>query len=302
MKFAAFGAMALAAACGSPAVAGGAILGQSWSTPTSCTDTDWLKCMTGNKSYQLTWQEEFTDLSLGNVGQTNTRWFAGVHPVLVPGEKMAFAGDPSAYKISQGSLNMSTQYVDDKGTSRYAEADMETYDGRGHGMRWQNFYAEVRFKGQVGAANHSGVWFLSADDGKSDSTGGHAEVDMLEQYGPADQFDHSSSHIWPGNRKDIQHMSSSVMVVRPEGKAVQWHTYGLLATDDKFVVIRDGKPTTWIPRLPQQKVPMYLLISLMGNPNLGKPTPTAVAVEYVRIYTPVDTVLGNHAIVRLTGG
>lgn len=288
MKFAAFGAMAIAIACGSPALAGNTILGQSWSAPTTCTGTDWLKCVTGGVSYKLTWQEEFNALSLVNVGQTNAKWFAGVHAILVSGEKMAFAGDPWAYKVSNGSAILSTRYVDDKGTTRYAEADMETYDGRGHGMRWQNFYAEVRFKGSQDPATHAGVWFLSADNGKSDNTGGHAELDLLEQYGPGDQFDHSSSHIWPGGRKDIQHVYSSTGVVRPEGKAIAWHTYGLLATNDSFVIVRDGKPTTWIPRLPQQRVPLYMLISLMGNPGAGKPPPTSVAVDYVRIYTPAS--------------
>ena len=276
-----------AGAMATSASAGNYGMPSDWGAPTTCTGTDWLKCMTGNKTYKLVFSDEFNTMQLANPGSVNS-WFVGVHPVMQAGEKMAWAGDGyGSYTDPAGVLTLSTRYsVVTAGV--FCEADVESLDDSGHGHAWQNFYAEVRMRGPQNNTNHNGVWFLSKDNGRTDSTGGHTEVDLVEQYGPNDQFDHSSSHFWPGRRTDIQHTYTSTLTARPEGKAIDWHTYGLLATDTQFVIARDGKPIKVIQRTPQQRAPLYLLLSIFGNPGMGTRQAASMQVDYVRVYTPPD--------------
>lgn len=230
--------------------------------------------------YALAFSDEFdTTAGIGDGrGATApaTPWWDFRHACcLRAGETYVGAKDARAYSATGGVLTMST-YVNAQGVN--TEADIETVKSFG-----PDFYAEVRMRGPQVNGVHAGVWFLSVDNGKSDATGGHAELDLAEQYGPSDQGDHSASHIWPGSRKDIAHQFVSAWTVRPEGKAVAWHTYGLLATDSTFTIYRDGQSVQRIARLPSQRVPMYLLLSLFGN---GPHAPPAtMQVDYVRVWT-----------------
>ncbi len=229
--------------------------------------------------YTLAFSDEFdTTAGIGNGrGATAppTPWWDFRHPVMFTSETYVSATDARAYLASGGVLTMST-YVNAQGVN--TEADIETVRSFG-----PDFYAEVRMRGPQVNGVHAGVWFLSVDNGRSDATGGHAELDLVEQYGPSDQGDHCASHVWPGARKGISHQSVSAWTVRPEGKAVAWHTYGLLATERTFTIYRDGAPVQRIARLPSQHVPMYLLLSLFGN---GPHAPPAtMQVDYVRLWT-----------------
>ncbi len=258
-----------------------------WTTPPACPATPIAKTTCGSSfytsSYALLWSDEFNSLNIAQIGHGVATWYTGLHAPLVSGEKVAYAGDP-AYSISGGILNLKTRWSAAT-QGAYVEAALTSYDGAGHGYLPPNFYAEVRMKGPQDNDNHSGVWFTSIDNGATDSTGGHAEVDMAEQYGPSDQYDHSSSHIWPG-RTGGAHIWVSTLYARPEGKAIAWHTYGLLATPSQFVVFRDGQAVRMIARQPKQLGGMYMLLSLCGNPPAGTPIPTTMQVDYVRVYVP----------------
>ena len=230
--------------------------------------------------YTLAFSDEFNDASgIGN-GRGNiapaTPWWNFRHPVLLAGETYVSATDARAYGVAAGVLTMST-YVNAQGVN--TEADIETVKA------WTNFYAEVRMKGPQVNGVHDGVWFLSVDNGHTDATGGHTELDLVEQYGPSDQGDHSASHLWAGSRpKPVVSESVSAWTVRPEGKAIGWHVYGLEATDDAFTIWRDGAPIQRIARLPSQRVPLYLLLSIFGNQKNAPPA--TMQVDYVRVYTP----------------
>lgn len=172
---------------------------------------------------------------------------------------------------------------------KYIETELETLDNHGHGQAWTNFYAEVRYMGQQGAYNHGGIAFYSVDNGASDTTGGHYEFDLLEQYGPGDQFDHFTTHIWAGNRTDITSSANSNGIARPENKQpVDWHVYGLLATPSYFVWFRDGVAQQYIQRSSLQQTPAHMAITLFGNWQAGAPNPsaTSIQIDYVHVYTP----------------
>ena len=259
----------------------------NWTTPPACPVvlTGKATCRSSfyTSSYKLLWSDEFNSLSVAQVRTGVATWYTGFRYPLAYGEKVAYAGDP-AYSVSGGLLNLKTHWSSTT-PDTYVEAMLTSYDGAGHGYLPPNFYAEVRTKGPQDNNNHSGVWFTSIDNGATDSTGGHAEVDMIEQYGPSDQNDHASSHIWPGNTGGA-HIWVSTLYTRPEGKAIAWHTYGLLATPTQFVVFRDGQAVEMIARQPKQLGGMYMLLSLCGNPAAGTPIPTTMQVDYVRVYVP----------------
>ena len=223
------------------------------------------------KRYRLVWSDEFDHLKTIGKDGDDTPWHVGVHAILHQGERYAPAGDTTAYAVVNGVLTM-TSRADAKG--RYLEADLETADKHGHILAWQNFYAEIRLRGPQVNGIHSGIWFLGREEGQ-----GHPELDLVEQYGPGDKFDHHASHIWA---PPAPHLYSSKLISRPEGRKIDWHVYGLMATDDAFTVYRDGEAIVTIARQPSQRVPMYILLSLFGN--VPKPPTATMEVDYVRVY------------------
>ena len=252
-----YGACAAALALTAPpALAGNNGLPAGWSAPSQ------------PEHGALVFDDEFDGCT--GLWRPGAGWVIGRHAVMHAGERMAWAGDPSAYTCSGGVLTLATRpslVVPGVMT----EADVETAATFG-----PDFYAEVRFQGQQIAGQHSGVWLLGVEAGQ-----GHPELDIVEQYGPDDQYDHAASHLWPGPSAQTAHVYASALIPRPEGKAVGWHTYGLQATPTAFTVWRDGAPVQTIPRQPRQRTPMYLLVSLFGN---DAPAPAAVKVDYVRVY------------------
>jgi hypothetical protein len=260
----------------------------NWQNMTACTglSSQPATCASSyyTSRYRLAWQEEFNFLNVGGDGASG-RWFAAVHAPAVYGDWVAKYTDTAAYGVTSGQLNLATRWDGTGSSAHFVEGELQTIDRNGKGFLAQNFYAEVRVRGPQKSATHSGIWFLSQDNGATDATGGHTEIDMLEQYGPTDQYDHASSHIWPGSTGGA-HIFASTGVARPEGKAVNWHTYGLLATDSAFTTFRDGVMMQTIARQPKQRVPLYAVISLYPNPPVGTPTASSIQVDYMRFYLP----------------
>jgi len=225
--------------------------------------------------YKLSWADEFDTLKLTNADGRGP-WIAGVHSPLAPNEIMSLAGDP-AYSVSDGKLVLSTRSLPN---GKRSEANMQGWGPGGkHWPMLQNFYAEVRLRGPLENGSHFGLWWLSVERGK-----GHMELDWPEQYGPEDRHDHGAAHIWPVDRKAHPPAHVSVFLPRPEGSAMAWHIYGLRADDLTFTLYRDGKPLAQIDRLPDQRVPLYPLISLFGHS--AKVKDTDIQVDYIRVYAP----------------
>lgn len=250
-----------------------------WTAAPACTGKNAAKkaaCQPLDMSHlQLAFDEEFDKLP-PSLAKSNAAgpWVVGRHAPLYAGETYAWAGDALAYSVSNGVLDIHGR--DLGGTYRMGDIEMV--------QAWQDGYWEVRLRGPQ-VPIHFGAWLLSYENGRNDATGGHAEVDMVEQYGPNDPNDHSSSHDWPGARTDFSSGYASLYSPRTEARgSVAWHTYGLLATEDAFTVFRDGKQLGTIARQPLQRRPLYLLLSLFGF--AGEPPAADVQVDYVRVYTP----------------
>jgi hypothetical protein len=226
------------------------------------------------ESSTVVWRDEFDTLQATLVGSGKGPWFPGVHTVLVSGEKMAMVPDP-AYEIDAGVLRMSTR-VDPRDGKR-VEAHLETHDGRGQSVTFQNGYFEARMWLPRARGSHAGLWLLSPETGS-----GHVEVDVVESYGAGDYAVHSSTHVWPVQRAEHQSTSN---YSRQSDIFDRYHTYGLLATDEEFRFYYDRKEIGRIARLPEQRVPLYMLLSVFGNPT--QPVieqPAVMLVDYVRVY------------------
>ncbi len=226
--------------------------------------------------YELAWEDEFDSLNASRDGRGTGPWFSGVHTILVKGEEMAHIGD-EAYAIDNGVLVMSTR-VNPK-TRRRVEAHLQTADKHGHIVAFQNAYFEAKLALPEAKGSHSGFWLLSEEKGK-----GHTEVDVVEAYGPGDEAIHSSSHIWPRPPREHESVSN---YQREKDLFGRFHTYGLMATDDEFKFYFDGKEIAKIERLAEQRVALYMLLSVFGNPT--QPVieqPAIMQVDYVRVYTP----------------
>ncbi len=225
--------------------------------------------------YTLAFHDEFDSTAGLGDATAHTPWVVGRHSVMHGGEAMAAAGDVHAYSARDGVLTLATRYDTYKDRVRYLEADIETRHTFG-----PNFYAEVRMRGMQVDGGHAGVWMRGEDAGQ-----GHPEVDIVEQYGPGDRFDHSTSHMWPG-RKGGRPVYTSSLTPRDEPRGVVgWHTYGLLATDDDYTIYRDGEALKSIARQSSQRSPMYLLLSVFGFRD-GAP-PVSMKIDYARIYLPL---------------
>jgi Glycosyl hydrolases family 16 len=228
--------------------------------------------------YTISWQDEFNSFQATQAGQGSGPWFSGVHALLVPGEEMSPAGDTAAYKAVSGVLQMSTRV--DSSDNKRTEAHLQTDDGKGHSITFQNGYVEARIWLPKALGSHSGLWLLSKETGS-----GHTEVDVVEAYGTGDFAVHSSTHIWP--IAPLTHQYSSRR--SPEEYVYNdYHLYGLLATDSQFIFYYDKKELARIERLPEQRVPLYMLLSVFGNPTQPVIQPATMLVDYVRVYSVVQ--------------
>lgn len=224
--------------------------------------------------YQQVWADEFDTLNASPPGRGRGPWFTGVHAILVSGEKMAVALPDQAYSISSGILSMSTRL--DPLDSKRVEAHLQTDDERGHTVEFQNGYVEARMWVPGSLGSHAGLWLLSKEKGV-----GHVEVDVVETYGVDDFSVHSTTHVWPVRPKSHTYQSKRFI---KRDIFDNFHLYGLLATDSYFAFYYDRKELGRINRLPEQRVPLYLLLSVFGNPTQPVIEPATMKVDYIRIY------------------
>lgn len=222
------------------------------------------------------WADEFDLLRVSQPGRGTGPWFTGGHAVLARGEKMAITLPDPAYTLSAGILSMSTRL--DPVDGKRVEAHLQTDDRKGNVFEFQNGYLEARMWVPKALGSHGGLWLLSRE-----RPFGHVEVDVVETYGHDDYAVHSTTHMWPV--VGSAHAYTSKRVVKRD-IFDGFHLYGVLATDSYFAFYYDGKELARIARLPEQRVPLYLLLSLFGNPAQPVIEPATMKVDYIRLYVP----------------
>ncbi len=223
----------------------------------------------------LAFDEEFDDpgrIAVSGAGP----WYPGVHAVLAEGEKMAGLPDP-AIKVEDGLLALSTRV--DPADGRRIEAHIQTLDALGDVTAFEDGYIEIRAKLPAALGSHAGAWLLGREEGQ-----GHPEFDIMETYGVGDWFVHSSSHTWPGADPDAPaHAYASTLHLAPDLYA-DFHTFGVKLDREWVTAYFDGRVTGMIKRDRGQHVPLYILLSVFGNPAQPVIEDATMLVDYVRVY------------------
>jgi hypothetical protein len=239
---------------------------------------DWDRSHAGEtldlKGYRAVFDDEFDSLRLSGDGEGGP-WFAPIHTPMGMGD-LAVPPDP-AYAVTDGVLTLSTRIED----GRWREANIQTEDSSGRGFSLQNGYFEARIELPKQSGAHAGFWLLSRQDHEK----GHVEFDVVESYGAhGSTGHHATSHLWPGHKGDHPIFTSNITPT--PSLLSSFHTFGTLATDDRFIVYYDRREVARIPRLPMQRAPMYPLLSLFENAADPPQEPAMMKVDWVRIYAP----------------
>ena len=224
------------------------------------------------RGYALAFDDGFDRLRLTPDGGAGP-WFAPIHTPLGMGTR-ALPGEP-AFAVSGGVLTLSTRRVD----GRWREANMQTMDSHGRGFAFRDGYVEMRAAPAAAPGAHDGLWLLSMNRGR-----GHVEVDVLESYGLGSPDLHVASHVWPPPGGVAGAASQVTLFPRLYSG---YHRFGLLATEHLLISYLDGREVARIPRLPVQRAPMYVLLSMFENSAAPRRQPAALKVDYVRVYQPL---------------
>lgn len=229
----------------------------------------------------LVWQDEFATLSVTRdtkAGGTGP-WYAPVHAQLGIGT-LAVPPDP-AISIVNGNLLLQTRNAGGKWT----DTNIQTVDSTGKGFTIQNGYIDFRILLSNGHGSHGGIWLLSNHDKEK----GHVEIDLAETYGPGDPAIHQCIHLWPGTASTYPKHVYNSFYIRPAKVPTllqQFHNIGILLTDTEISTYYDGKNVSSIPRLPEEKVPLYLLLSNFTDAHRKDGySQSKVFVDYVRAYS-----------------
>ena len=266
------GIAAAAVQAGPAAAAAGTLTSypDSWSTAAKGS------AFTPPASWKLAFDDEFGRSSVGRDGAKGMDWFAPIHAQLGTG-KMAVPVDP-AISVAGGVLTLKTRNPNAAGG---VEANIQTANSKGAGFLIQNGYVEARIDLPTAHGSHSGLWMLSNNAAGS----GHGEIDVVESYGSGDPGIHSSAHWWPltGSRFATAVAVSNYLRVPALQNA--WHTYGVLLTTSAITLYFDRKELATIPRLPEQQVPFYILLSCFTDANRTDGyQPATMKVDYVKAW------------------
>jgi hypothetical protein len=227
---------------------------------------------------KLVWSDEFDQLKLARPSQLlpGTReapkWFAPVAAPLGSGP-LAVPPDPSAFQLGEGVLRL---HMDSR-AGKWVGVNLQTFDPTtNRGLTFQNGYVEIRAKLPRSTGAHTGLWLRSNETGQ-----GHAEIDLAETYGAADN----------------NHLHSTVHVARPGQKRIwnshivdvpdlydRFHLFGAWLTDDWISIFVDDRLVGRIARLPEQKKPVYILMSIFDHDHDGPPVPSSMEIDFVRVW------------------
>ena len=206
--------------------------------------------------------DKFEPLEIGADGASGVRWFAPIHSKLGTGT-LAQATNTEAISNKRG-LTLKTLNPSSGGVGG-TDVNIQTMDSKGDGFACQNCYVEASIIPPAAHGVHYGFWALT----RANPTGtypGHAEIDIIEGYGPQDKGVHQSVHAWQNGAAEV---SPATNYFRPAdglytGAA---HTFGLYLTPSEIYLYMDRKETGRVARQPYQQAPFYFLLSVFTDAN-----------------------------------
>lgn len=230
--------------------------------------------------YQLTFDENFDTLDVSPWGP-GTRWIA--HTPWYGDFGAATFTDPRPdfpFTTKDGILTIEMRKDAD---GKWRSGLLASVDPKGNGFSQKYGYFEIRAKMPGGHAVWPAFWLVGVN-----RDAGSPEIDVIEYYGRRPDIYMSSNHVW---RKSAAPSSVTKPTTLPSTGAAEedFHTYGVLVTEEKTAFYLDRKLSWETPTSPEARQPMMILINLALEGDWAKNPPTSpkyMYVDYVRAYQP----------------
>jgi beta-glucanase (GH16 family) len=194
------------------------------------------------------------------------------------------ATTPSPFSVSNGILTISA-YQDPMIANHWRSGLLSSADTRGGGFSQALGYWECRMMLPSGQGVWPAFWLAGVNGISKTRTTNSAEIDILEAFGIDMTIAHHYTHIWAPNGSQV---SSTGAATTQAGMTTGFHVYGCLVNPDFIHFYYDGVEVANTPTLPEEKLPLYVMIDLaLGNGfPIDIPSPTKMYVDYIQAYAP----------------
>lgn len=226
------------------------------------------------QGYELIWSDEFDGTALDE-----SKW---VHRGQGGPRRGGIASPDSSFLDGEGHLIIESRKAGDE----YHSGMISTQ--KSFKVAYGYFEARMKFPSRGGKT--SAFWLQapgnSGDSGPPESFG--LEIDVVVFYRGRLGGRTTNGLHWGGYGD--QHQIKNHRTHFSDGG--DWHTFGLLWTDKRYVFYRDGKET-WQTSEPISHVPEYMIFSTaIGQKPKARESasaPDRLMVDYVRVYSATDT-------------
>jgi hypothetical protein len=233
--------------------------------------------------YKMTFDDEFMDLSISESGP-GTRWFTATKDNFGDARFMP-EKDGFPFSLANGILPNKPvlRIAAEKKDGVWESGIIASADPKGNGFSQRLGYFEMRAKMPKSLGMWPAFWLLG-QPALTDRNVPNPEIDVVEAYGVLPNLVISTMHVWNLNGK---HIAQGDHLVVPGGLSDAFHNYGVMIDDDYTTFYFDGIAFEKQKTLPQDKVPLYMLVNLaMGSgwPIDKAVSPSYMYVDYVRAY------------------
>lgn len=215
-------------------------------------------------------------------------WFSPVRSRVGFADYVSPDAPVSPFVIDNGVLRIRMEQVN----GVWQTGHMQTCDSDGAGFSQTLGYFECKMKmpprGTMGAWPAFWLYGRGLHTAPSET---RPEIDVIEYYpGHDSRGYHCAVHLRPGSPYQVGQVSRhwlkgdyiGMEAIRDEN----WHLYGVEVSNDWIIIYMDRVEVTRIKTLPEQKVPLFMLVSLQGLNDERAQTisPVDIFVEYVKVW------------------
>jgi hypothetical protein len=230
----------------------------------------------GDADYQLIFSDEFDGNTLDNAKWNNQRddWLKGG----VPHNNLEGAWyEPANSTVGGGVLKQTITKRSSKLVNAHGSFDYST--GMVNSNKRFAFtygYVEARMRVPSCSGCWPAFWMLPARNAWP------PEIDIFEFFDSANvKFPYFSSH-WNNEAGQLQSMTNPT--IDGSDLTENWHTYGLLWTEDSIQAFIDGKPGKKYTGAAVPHEDMYLIIQAAIGIGYGTPDGANLQTDYVHVY------------------
>lgn len=239
--------------------------------------------------YHLTFDDEFTSVSISDTDGAGTRWYSQTvqccmfdtsspaTPTHMAGISAPDGQKPFAVVPGQG-LAIRLQ----KSGGAWYSGVLATVDRNGKGFSQQYGYFEMNAKFPASRGAWPAFWLLNIAALQHHAPAG--EIDVVESFMFAPDYINTTLHDWTPPGRTLAHKLSKV-----NNLSDGFHTFGLLWTASIMRFYCDEEEIYSVPTPPIMKQPYYPIIDLGlggGWPTKDTPQLSELVVRYIRVYAP----------------